>query len=100
MWHNSVLNVKAVAATFNQEKAIVRASSVIVQLHRLIFTALVWSMGVGRYRALVNMWTKYGQEPHMSGVALQHQTYTVTGESNTNISSLVRWVLAYSSRGG
>ena len=46
------------------------------------------------------MWTKYGQEPHMSGVALQHQTYTVTGESNTNISGLVRWVLAYSSRGG
>ena len=39
------------------------------------------------------MWTKYGQEPHMSGVALQHQTYTVTGESNTNISGLVRWVL-------
>ena len=64
---------------------------------RLTFVS---SSSVGRYRALVNMWTKYGQEPHMSGVALQHQTYTVTGESNTNISGLVRWVLAYSSRGG
>ena len=33
---NSVLNVKAVVATFNQEKALVGAFSVIVQLHRLI----------------------------------------------------------------
>ena len=34
---NSVLNVKAVvAASFNQEKALVGAFSVIVQLHRLI----------------------------------------------------------------
>ena len=30
---NSVLNVKAVVAAFNQEKALVGASSVIVQLH-------------------------------------------------------------------
>ena len=33
---NSVLNVKAVVASFNQEKALVGAFSVIVQLHRLI----------------------------------------------------------------
>ena len=33
---NSVLNVKAVVAAFNQEKALVGAFSVIVQLHRLI----------------------------------------------------------------
>ena len=32
----SVLNVKAVVAAFNQEKALVGAFSVIVQLHRLI----------------------------------------------------------------
>ena len=31
-----VSSVKAVVATFNQEKALVGASSVIVQLHRLI----------------------------------------------------------------
>ena len=38
----SVLIVKAVVATFNQEKALVGAFSVIVQLHRLIvYTALV-----------------------------------------------------------
>ena len=37
LWgHNSVLNVKAVVAAFNQEKALVGAFSVIVQLHRLI----------------------------------------------------------------
>ena len=33
---NSVLNVKAVVAAFNQEKALVGAFSEIVQLHRLI----------------------------------------------------------------
>ena len=33
---NSVLNVKVVIAAFNQEKALVGAFSVIVQLHRLI----------------------------------------------------------------
>ena len=33
---NSVLNVKAVVAAFNQEKALVGAFSVVVQLHRLI----------------------------------------------------------------
>ena len=33
---NSVLNVKALEGTFNQEKALVGAFSVIVQLHRLI----------------------------------------------------------------
>ena len=33
---NRVLNVKAVVAAFNQEKALVGAFSVIVQLHRLI----------------------------------------------------------------
>ena len=33
---NSVLNVEAVVAAFNQEKALVRAFSVIVQLHQLI----------------------------------------------------------------
>ena len=33
---NSVLNVKAVVGAFNQEKALVGAFSVIVQLHRLI----------------------------------------------------------------
>ena len=32
---NNVLNVKAVVAAFNQEKALVGAFSVIVQLHRL-----------------------------------------------------------------
>ena len=33
---NSVINVKAVVAAFNQEKALVGAFSVIVQLHQLI----------------------------------------------------------------
>ena len=33
---HSVLNVKAIVGTFNQEKALVGAFSVIVQLHRLI----------------------------------------------------------------
>ena len=33
---NSVLNVKAVVAAFNQEMALVAAFSVIVQLHRFI----------------------------------------------------------------
>ena len=43
---NSVLNVKAVvAASFNQEKALVGAFSVIVQLHRLIvYRALIRSL--------------------------------------------------------
>ena len=35
---NSVLNVKAVVGAFNQEKALVGAFSMIVQLHRLIVT--------------------------------------------------------------
>ena len=87
---------KVLVGAFNQEQALVGAFSVIVKSSR----TFIPSSSVGRYRALVNMWTKYGQEPHMSGVALQHQTYTVTGESNTNISGLVRWGLAYSSRGG
>ena len=34
--HYSVLNVKALVGAFNQEKALVGAFSVIVQLHRLI----------------------------------------------------------------
>ena len=43
---SSVLNVKAVVAAFNQEKALVGAFSVIVQLHRLIvYTALVDMLG-------------------------------------------------------
>ena len=33
---HSILNVKALVGTFNQEKALVGAFSVIVQLHRLI----------------------------------------------------------------
>ena len=33
---NSVLNMKALVGAFNQEKALVGAYSVIVQLHRLI----------------------------------------------------------------
>ena len=33
---NSVLNVKELVGAFNQEKALVGAFSVIVQLHRLI----------------------------------------------------------------
>ena len=38
---NIVLNVKALVGAFNQEKALVGAFSVIVQLHRLIvYTAL------------------------------------------------------------
>ena len=42
---NSVLNVKAVVVAFNQEKALVGAFSVIVQVHRLIvYTALIMSM--------------------------------------------------------
>ena len=37
-----IFNVKAVVAAFNQEKALVGAFSVIVQLHRLIvYTALI-----------------------------------------------------------
>ena len=37
-----VLNVKALVGAFNQEKALVGAFSVIVQLHRLIvYTALI-----------------------------------------------------------
>ena len=43
------------------------------------------------YRGLVNMWIKYGSYPQMSGAALQQQTFSVTGDSRTdlNISSLV-----------
>ena len=41
MHSDSVLNVKAVVAAFNQKKALLGAFSVIVQLHRLIvYTAL------------------------------------------------------------
>ena len=40
--YHSVLNVKALVGAFNQEKVLVGAFAVIVQLHRLIvFTALV-----------------------------------------------------------
>ena len=43
--YNSVLNVKALVGTFNQEKALVGAFPVIVQLQRLIvYTALVLSV--------------------------------------------------------
>ena len=51
-WHSD-LNVKAVIAAFNQEKALVGAFSVIVQLHRLIdlrhcsiltTTATIWTL--------------------------------------------------------
>ena len=38
---NSVLNVKAVVATFNQEKALVGAFSVITNLRMELFEALV-----------------------------------------------------------
>ena len=40
---NSVLNVKAVVATFNQEKALVGAFSVITNLRMKLFEALVCS---------------------------------------------------------
>ena len=48
---NSVLNVKAVVATFNQEKALVGAFFVIVQLRRLIVnsTKLERSNSFGRF---------------------------------------------------
>ena len=39
---NRFLNVKAVVAAFNQEKALVGAFSVIVQLHRLIVYQHCW----------------------------------------------------------
>ena len=65
------------------------------------------------YRATVNLWTKvqcsavqystvqytvqystipqYGDHPHMSGLSLEHQTFTITKEDNIrNISSEVR----------
>ena len=44
------------------------------------------------YRALVNMWTKYSDHPNVSGISLQHQTFTVVAGSashNVNISGLV-----------
>ena len=47
MFPNSVLNVKAVVATFNQEKAlVVGAFSVITNLRMELFEALVWRVTV------------------------------------------------------
>ena len=38
------------------------------------------------YRALVNMWTKYFNHPHASGISLQHQTFTaVAGSASNNV---------------
>ena len=42
---NSVLNVKAVVAAFNQEKALVGAFSVITNLRMELFQALVSNLG-------------------------------------------------------
>ena len=44
---NSVLNVKALVGAFNQEKALVGAFSVIVQLHRLIVSQHYLDTGHG-----------------------------------------------------
>ena len=44
---NSVLNVKAVVAAFNQEKALVEASSVITNLRMELFEALCRLCGGG-----------------------------------------------------
>ena len=46
---NSVLNVKALVGAFNQEKALVEAFSMIVQLHRLIvYSTSSKLLGTGR----------------------------------------------------
>ena len=44
---NSVLNVKAVVAAFNQEKALVGAFAVITNLWMNLFGALAWTTGTG-----------------------------------------------------
>ena len=54
---NSVLNVKAVVAAFNQEKALVGAFSVITNLRMELFEALVcnnWIVGRHIARTMVH----------------------------------------------
>ena len=43
LWGNSVLNVKVLVGTFNLEKALVGAFSMIVQLRRLIVYSSTWN---------------------------------------------------------
>ena len=47
------------------------------------------SMSPHWYRALVNMWTKYGSNPAMAGLGLQRQTYVADGRHDEDISARV-----------
>ena len=63
---NSVLNVKAVVAAFNQEKALVGAFSVITNLRIELFEALATSLVTHMNHAPSTAWAaeKDQQEPH------------------------------------
>ena len=59
MQYNSVLNVKAVVSAFNQEKALVGAFSVIVQLHQLIvYSTTAVCRAVERCGVVVAVWVE------------------------------------------
>ena len=82
--------MKAVVATFNQEKALVRASSVIIQLHRLI----VYSTNQDQqHRDVAAAWAGAG-DPSVSQL---HQTddaklWRGPGENCENMSR-VTWLI-------
>ena len=64
--------MKAVVAAFNQEKALVGAFSMILQLHRLIFTALPWT-----HRAALTSGNK-GEPRTLNLTSRQKNYYTST----------------------
>ena len=45
---------------------------------------------VGRYRALVNMWTRYGARPEMAALGLQNTEFSVVQGEGLNFSTIVR----------
>ena len=42
------------------------------------------------YRALVNMWRKYGTQEELAGVGLQRQTFVTDGRHNEDIGARVK----------
>ena len=52
---NNVLNVKALVGFFNQEKALVGAFTVIVQLRRLIVCSSNRERGAGGHRSMLTI---------------------------------------------
>ena len=69
---NSVLNVKAVVAAFNQEKALVGAFSVITNLRMELFQTLVGNSGVAVASVDNTVYTKLNQaQPSVLNWALK-----------------------------